>query len=147
MRRKLISHRFKRKTPEEDNTEIYHGLADAFGLESLMPYDEKQVPPLIMRASVYRHRHCMYFQVSLDESMVKRIKALMKKHACDEALKLIKEQAPIIHIPKEFLDSFQTRGLTPGRTIWDEWSSKKKPSMGVNLLFFQEHTLTAEFWL
>ncbi len=41
MRPKLIAHRFKRKTPEEDNTEIYHGLADAFGLESLMRYDEK----------------------------------------------------------------------------------------------------------
>ncbi len=72
-----------------------------------------------MRASVYRHRHCMYFQVSLDEEMVKRIKALMKKRACDEALKLIKEQAPIIHIPKEFLDSWE---LIPDHRL-DPWKN------------------------
>ena len=41
----------------QDSTLILHGLADAFGLESLMVYDEKQVPPLIVRASIYRYRH------------------------------------------------------------------------------------------
>jgi len=117
--RNSFAHRFKRKTPEEDNTEIYHGLADAFGLESLMPYDEKQVPPLIMRASICRHRHCMYFQVSLEEGMVKRIKALMKNRACDEAVKLIKERASIIHVPKEFLDSLQ---LIPDQRL-DPWKN------------------------
>ena len=31
----------------------------------------------------------------------------MKRGASDEALNLIKERAPIIHIPKEFLDSWE----------------------------------------
>jgi len=117
MRQRLFAHRLKRKTPEEDKTELYHGLADAFGLESLLPYNEKQVPPLIMRASVYRHRHCMYFQVSVDKELRKRIKALMIQRACDEALKLIKEQATIIHIPEEFLDSWE---LIPDQRL-DPW--------------------------
>ena len=59
MRLKLNSH-------HEGSNLILHGLADAFGLESLMTYDEKQVPPLIMRASIYRYRHCTYFQVQID---------------------------------------------------------------------------------
>lgn len=119
MRLKLLTRFTKRKTPEQDHSEIYHGLADAFGLESLMPYDEKQVPPLIMRASIYRHRHCMYFQVRLDESMVERIKSLMKNRACDEALNLIKERAAITHIPKEFMDSWE---LIPDQRL-DPWKN------------------------
>jgi len=31
----------------------------------------------------------------------------MKKNACDEALKLLKERASVIYIPKEFLDSWE----------------------------------------
>jgi len=94
-------------TKPQDSTLVLHGLADAFGLESLMTYDETQVPPLIMRASIYRYRHCIYFQVQADEALVNQINHLMEKAAYDEALKLLKERAQVIHIPKEYLDSWE----------------------------------------
>jgi len=81
----------------------------------------------------------MYFQVNLDEEMVNRIKSLMKKRECDEALKLIKERPSIIHIPKEFLDSWElipdTRGLIPGRTICANGVARKAVNMGVVFIF------------
>ena len=107
MRRNPFTHRSQSTNPGDQQTKVYHGLADAFGLESLMAYDENQVPPLIVRSSIYRYRHCLYFKVNLNCFLVKKIRSLMKKGASDEALNLIKEGAPIIHIPKEFLDSWE----------------------------------------
>ena len=107
MRRNPFTHRSPSTNSQDHQTKLYHGLADAFGLESLMAYDENQVPLLIVRSSVYRYRHCLYFQVSLDRILVTKIRSLMKKGASDEALNLLKERAPIIHIPKEFLDSWE----------------------------------------
>ena len=98
--------RRKQQTHRKDQPFNLHGLADAFGLESLLIYDEKQIPQLIMRASIYRFRHCTYFQVQADEVLVEQIRSLMKRRACDEALNLLKERAQIINVPEEFLDSW-----------------------------------------
>ncbi|NIV04296.1 hypothetical protein GWN26_12895 [Candidatus Saccharibacteria bacterium] len=96
----------QRKSSQDQEPLTFHGLADASGLESLMTYDERQVPLLLMRTHVYRYRHCMYFQARLDKTLFKKLDALMKKDACAEALNLLKAEAEIINIPKEFLDSW-----------------------------------------
>ena len=84
-----------------------HGLADAFGLESLLDFHQQQIFPLLLRAHVYRYRHCVYFEVCIDKDLIKKIRLLMKRQSCDEALKVIKEKASIIYIPQEFLDSWE----------------------------------------
>ena len=100
MRRKHKSHR-------TDQFFNFHGFADAFGLESLLDFHNQQVFPLLLRAHIYRFRHCLYFEANLDSDVTKRIKLLMKKRAGDEALNLIKEKASILYIPEEFLDSWE----------------------------------------
>ena len=100
MRRKQKSHR-------EDQHFNCHGLADAFGLESLLDFHLQQIFPPLLRAHVYRYRHCVYFEVCIDKDLIKKIRRLMKKQSCDEALKVIKEKASIIYIPQEFLDSWE----------------------------------------
>ncbi len=83
-----------------------HGLADAFG-ESLLDFHQQQIFPLLLRAHVYRYRHCVYFEVCIDKDLIRKIRLLMKRQSCDEALKLIKERASVIYIPQEFLDSWE----------------------------------------
>jgi len=85
----------------------FHGIADAFGLESLLDFHNQQVFPLRLRAHIYRYRHCLYFEANLDSDALKQINLLMKRRACREALNLIKEKASILYIPEEFLDSWE----------------------------------------
>ena len=100
MRQQHESHR-------SDQPFNFHGIADAFGLESLLDFHNQQVFPLLLRAHIYRFRHCLYFEANLDSGVLKQIKSLMKKRACHEALNLIKEKASILYIPEEFLDSWE----------------------------------------
>ncbi len=97
----------KHKSPHNDQPFEFHGIADAFGLESLLDFHNQQVFPLLLRAHIYRFRHCLYFEANLDSDVTKRIKLLMKKRAGHEALNLIKEKASILYIPEEFLDSWE----------------------------------------
>ena len=99
--------RQKHKSPHSDQSFNFHGLADAFGLESLLTFHKQQVFPLLLRAHVYRFRHCLYFEACIPDDTIGKVRFLMKKRSCDEALKLIKEKASIIYIPEEFLDSWE----------------------------------------
>jgi len=94
-------------TNNSDHPAIFHGLADAFGLHSLTPYNETETSTLIMRANIYRHRHSLYFQVKIDEPIVHRVKTLMDNGHNESALNLLKDRAKVIFIPKEFLDSWE----------------------------------------
>jgi len=95
------------KSHRPDQPFNFHGIADAFGLESLLNFHNQQIFPLLLRAHVYRYRHCLYFEAELDSDALKQIKSLMRRKVCHEALNLIKEKAPIIYIPEEFLDSWE----------------------------------------
>ena len=105
------------RTHPSDEPLILHGLADAFGLESLLPFQEDQISQLMMRATMYRYRHCLYFQAHIDKSVVQKINSLMKKDKYDDALKLVKERAQVLYVPEEFLDSWD---LIPDRRL-DPW--------------------------
>ncbi|NIV94071.1 hypothetical protein GWN42_15085 [candidate division KSB1 bacterium] len=115
----------QRKSSQNQQPLTFHGLADAFGLESLMTYDERQVPLLLMRTHVYRYRHCMYFQAHLDKRLFKKVNALTKKDACAEALNLLKAEAEIINIPQEFLDSWE---LIPDQRLDPFKGYSKRPN-------------------
>ena len=95
------------KSHRPDQPFNFHGIADAFGLESLLSFHNQQVFPLLLRVHVYRFRHCLYFEANLDSDVLKQIKLLMKTRACHKALNLIKEKASILYIPEEFLDSWE----------------------------------------
>jgi len=94
-------------THQEDKLVTVHGLADAFGLSTLEEYQEDEISPFIMKATIYRFRHCLYFQAQMDEPLASRLKSLMEKNKRDEALNLLKERANVISIPEEFLDSWE----------------------------------------
>ena len=97
----------QKQSHRPDQSFNFHGLADAFGLESLLDFYQQQIFPLLLRAHVYRHRHCVYFEACTDKDVIKKIRLLMNRQSCDEALKVIKEKASIIYIPQEFLDSWE----------------------------------------
>jgi len=94
-------------TNNTNHLSTFHGLADAFGLSTLEQYHEDEVSSLVMRATIYRYRHSLYFQAHMDEQLVKRLHSLMEKSKGDEALHLLKERAKVIFIPEEFLDSWE----------------------------------------
>ncbi len=104
MRRKLLSHRSKKKPTNNDKSQTFHGLADADGLESLLTFEESQVQRLIMRASIYRYRHMIYFRVNLDGPTLKAIQSLMRKGKCKDAVTLLKDKD--VWVPDEFQASW-----------------------------------------
>ncbi len=124
MRQKLFPHCFKKEPTSGDRTELFHGLADSHGIESLFPYDEKQVKHLIMRASIYRYRHMVYFKVNLDGLTFKAVKSLMRKGQSEDALTLLKDKD--VWVPDEFRGSW---GLLPNPEL-DPYAQYKWHSPG-----------------
>ena len=69
----------------------YMGVADCYGIESFIPFKEKDAFILKLRADFNRHRHAVFYVVDLTEEQAKKIKELLKRHAYKKALKELKK--------------------------------------------------------
>jgi len=95
----------------------YCGIADAYGLESLIPYAEKVVEAALegkdgrktlnnilftlkMRAMANRHRHAVVYKAKVSDRKAKKIEKLLKEGKYEEALNVLKA-IPDIEIMKE----------------------------------------------
>ena len=48
----------------------FHGLADAFGLESLLDFHQQQVFPLLLRTHIYSYRRPLFRVLSIKEMIL-----------------------------------------------------------------------------
>ena len=81
----------------------YYGIADARGVESFIPYSKraKDTFPYIMRANLNRHRHAVYYLVTIDTVDANIVNALIDTEEYEKALKIIKKRAITIGFPEE----------------------------------------------
>jgi len=89
----------------EKNEVEYFGIADAHGLESFIPKGEMKKDTLIflyLRAQANRHRHALLYRAILIKEDAKEIEILFKNKEYAKALKLLKQKARKIFIPKTF---------------------------------------------
>lgn len=107
-------------TPKKEKLHTYHGVADCYGIRTLALYDELKIGNLVMQATLYRHRHAVYFEINLREPLFLRIAELVQKNAYADALRLLKGGADgMLYVPDEHVDSWQ---LIPDRRL-DPWHS------------------------
>jgi len=87
----------------------YIGIADCYGLESLLYYERRKSFVLYLRALANRHRHAVYYEVWLSEEEAKPIKEFCKKQKWTEALKELKKHSIIFSEKdrKEFEESWR----------------------------------------
>ena len=89
--------------------QTYYGIADAHGIESFIPY-EKRVNdkfPYIMRAEFNRHRHAVYYLVTIDKIDARMVEALLEMSKYKKALKLLKKRAITIGYPDVHAEEYK----------------------------------------
>ena len=81
----------------------YYGIADAKGVESFIPYKNlaKDNFPYVMRANSNRHRHAVYYLVTIDTVDANIVNALIDSGKYQKALKMVKKRAITIGFPEE----------------------------------------------
>ena len=79
---------------------IYIGIADAHGIESIMPESEASVGILSIRADANAHRHAVVYKVELSQTQVGQINKLMQDSKYVLALKYLKRTAKNIEVQR-----------------------------------------------
>ncbi len=87
----------------------YYGIADAKGVESFIPYSKRATDtfPYIMRANLNRHRHAVYYLVTIDEIDANIVNALIDTGKYQKALKIIKKRAITIGFPEKYSKQYK----------------------------------------
>jgi hypothetical protein len=83
----------------------FMGIADAYGLESIIYFDKSRSFMLYIRALANRHRHAVYYETWLTEEEVEKIRRIMNKGRWQEALKELKKHE--IAFPEKDKDEFE----------------------------------------
>lgn len=108
---------------EQQNIIKYYGIADAHGVESFLPYENKKDDsfPYMMRAELNRQRHAVYYEVTVEPIDVTIINAHIAKGDYKKALQFIKKRAITIGFPehrnKAYMNSWK---LIPNSKL-DPW--------------------------
>ena len=57
----------------------YYGIADAHGVESFQPYENKKADnfPYVMRADTNRQRHAVYYEITISDIDATIVNALI----------------------------------------------------------------------
>ena len=73
----------------------YMGVADAHGIESFLPSKEKEDKRgfLLLRATMNRQRHAVFFEIELDEKQAAAVQEELDKQDYVAALHVIKSAA------------------------------------------------------
>ena len=81
----------------------YYGIADAHGIESFQPYENKKADnfPYVMRADTNRQRHAVYYEITISDIDATVVNALIAKGEYEKALKIIKKRAITIGFPED----------------------------------------------
>jgi hypothetical protein len=82
------------------------GVADAYGLESIIYFDRNKSFALYIRALANRHRHAVYYETWLTEEDVQKIRNMMDKRKWQEALKELKKHE--IAFPEKDKEEFES---------------------------------------
>lgn len=104
-------------------TDKFYGIADAHGIESFQPYENKVADkfPYVMRAESNRQRHAVYYEVTMETIDATIVNAHIDKGDYKKALQLIKKRAITIGFPenrnKQYMNSWN---LIPNSDL-DPW--------------------------
>ena len=92
---------------------VYVGVADCYGIDLIFPRDQLEkgrIQELIMRAMCNRHRHSIFFSVTIEQDKIEEIISNLKQTGGsikENALKKLKEFAVSAEIPKEMRHSWR----------------------------------------
>jgi len=96
----------------------YCGIADCYGLESFMPYPNKNAGVLEIRAMSNRQRHAVVYVVRLEDITAERIRGFITDEKYAEALHALKAHA----VNGECL-------LSGGGAVKDSWDQIPNPKL------------------
>ena len=106
-----------------DEKKLYCGIADAHGLESFFSKDEHEgrVNMLVLRASLNRQRHAVYYEVELTQEQIDEVNALL---ADDDYI----GACELLHDP-DFVESYGVAGGSSKEALTRSWEMIPNPSL------------------
>ena len=104
-------------------SEKYYGIADAKGIESFIPWSKHDGDkfPYSMRADLNRHRHAVYYVITINKKDASVVNAYIDKGNYTKALEILKKRAYTIGFPENRARQYQNSwDLIPNPKL-DAW--------------------------